>query len=77
MIYRLGNYCLLEGDKNRSCARKPFLDKLEIYKTSQYISASSIDYSEWSPKTIDRRQDEMAKRAKSIWRISQFHELSK
>jgi uncharacterized protein with ParB-like and HNH nuclease domain len=77
MIYRLGNYCLLEDDKNRSCARKPFLDKLEIYKTSQYISASSIDYSEWSPKTIDRRQDEMAKRAKSIWRISQFHELSK
>lgn len=36
LVYRLGNYTLLEDDKNRDCGTKSFEAKRGIYKTSQY-----------------------------------------
>ncbi|MGS0523855.1 DUF262 domain-containing protein [Zobellia nedashkovskayae] len=36
VVYRLGNYTILESTKNRACAILPFDDKKEIYATSQY-----------------------------------------
>lgn len=72
VVYRLGNYTLLEDDKNRACETLPFPGKKEIYATSQYHLSREIVSNTWSPNSIDLRQDRLANYASSIWRISQF-----
>lgn len=72
VVYRLGNYTLLEDDKNRACETLPFPDKKEIYATSHYHLSREIVSNTWSPNSIDLRQDRLANYASSIWRISQF-----
>lgn len=72
VVYRLGNYTLLEDDKNRACKTLPFLDKKAIFATSQYQLSREIVSNTWSPNSIDLRQDRLANYASSIWRISQF-----
>ncbi|MDT8346560.1 MAG: DUF262 domain-containing HNH endonuclease family protein [Flavobacteriaceae bacterium] len=72
VVYRLGNYSLLEDDKNRACETLPFPDKKEIYATSQYHLSREIVSNTWTPNSIDLRQDRLANYASSIWRISQF-----
>lgn len=72
LVYRLGNYTLLEEDKNRDCETLPFTDKKAIYSTSQYQLSREIQSNTWSPNTIDIRQDRLASYATSIWRISQY-----
>lgn len=72
VVYRLGNYTLLEADKNRECEVLPFDDKKKIYYTSQYELAKEINSDSWTPNSIDIRQERLAKYATSIWRISQY-----
>ncbi len=60
VVYRLGNYTLLEEDKNRSCESLPFQDKKEIFATSQYKLSTEIQSNTWSPNSIDIRQDRLA-----------------
>ena len=72
LVYRLGNYTLLEVDKNRECGSLPFNEKKEIYSTSQYVMAKQVDANEWSPRSIDIRQERLANLASAIWRISQL-----
>ena len=72
LVYRLGNYTILEDDKNRACETLPFDQKKEIYKTSQYQMTKEIDYSAWTPNAVERRQEKLAQQASSVWRISQF-----
>lgn len=71
-IYRLGNLTLLESNKNNLCGTKLFEDKTTIYKESQYRMTSTIDYSEWSPTQIRLRQEQAARIATTVWRISQI-----
>lgn len=75
VVYRLGNYTILEDDKNRECAVLPFSDKQVIFHTSQYVLSQQISFSTWTPNSIDRRQNEMAQQASSVWRISQFDQI--
>ena len=72
LVYRLGNYTLLEEDKNRACATLPFADKKKVYHTSQYELSQQITSDRWTPNTLDRRQDRLADYASSIWRVSQY-----
>lgn len=72
VVYRLGNYTLLEDDKNRTCETLPFSEKKAIYATSQYKLTQEIVSNIWSPNSIDLRQDRLANYASSTWRISQF-----
>ncbi len=60
VVYRLGNYTLLEEDKNRQCEVLPFEEKKKIYKTSQYKLSQQIQQNDWTPNTIERRQETMA-----------------
>lgn len=69
-IYRLGNYTLLEDHLNRDCETSPFDQKKRFYIRSQYEMAKGINYHEWNPTILDTRQNELAKKATSIWRIS-------
>ncbi|MGB3588757.1 MAG: DUF262 domain-containing HNH endonuclease family protein [Tunicatimonas sp.] len=77
VVYRLGNYTLLEDDKNRQCEVLPFDDKKAIYQTSQYEMTKQIQANEWTPNTIDRRQSRLANCASSIWKISQYDSQNK
>lgn len=72
VVYRFGNYTLLEDDKNRKCETLPFEAKKEIFQTSQYELSKQVNYNDWTPNIIEKRQDSLAKHASSIWRISQF-----
>jgi len=72
LVYRLGNYTILEADKNRACETLPFEEKKEIYQTSQYELSKEISSIHWTPNSIDRRQERLATYASSIWRISQI-----
>lgn len=69
-IYRLGNYTLLEENLNRDCEVLPFDVKKTFYSRSQYELTRSINYTEWNPTALDVRQNEMARRSTSIWRVS-------
>ncbi len=72
LVYRLGNYTILEEDKNRECSSIGFVEKKTIYHTSQYNLTKQINSNEWTPRSIDLRQDRLASQATSIWRISQL-----
>lgn len=69
-IYRLGNYTLLEDHLNRDCETLPFDQKKPFYVRSQYEMAKAINYNEWNPTVLDTRQNDLARKATSIWRIS-------
>ncbi len=69
-IYRLGNYTLLEEKKNRDIGNKPFEEKKEIYKTSQFrLSSRELNYDEWNIASLNSYQSKLARIAKSIWKM--------
>ncbi len=72
VVYRLGNYTILEDDKNRACGTLSFADKKVIYHTSQYELSKQINSNDWTPNTVDIRQEKLADYATAIWRISQY-----
>jgi hypothetical protein len=71
-VYRLGNYTLLEDDKNRECGTKSFSEKKEIYQTSQYAMPKQIVAADWTPNTMNLRQDRLAKLAKTVWKLPYY-----
>lgn len=72
IVYRLGNYTILEGAKNRECSDLPFADKKDIFIPSQYEMTKSIENPNWTPNSIDSRQEWLGNQASSVWRISQL-----
>ena len=71
-VYRIGNYALLESDKNKDCGNKNFAEKKSIYQTSQYALSNQITADEWTPNTLENRQARLADTATSVWRVSQL-----
>jgi uncharacterized protein with ParB-like and HNH nuclease domain len=72
LVYRLGNYTLLEDDKNRACGTKNFEAKKAIYQTSQYTMTKQIVAAHWTPNTLDNRQTRLADYASTSWRLPYF-----
>ena len=74
-IYRLGNLALLENKLNLEAGTKPYSDKKEIFKKSNCHFTNSIpqDYNDWNENKLSARQRELAKLAKSIWRIQELN----
>lgn len=72
VVYRLGNYTILEDAKNRACSTLPFNDKKVIYHTSQYQMSQDINADSWTPQSIDNRQRRMANLSTAVWRIAQL-----
>jgi len=66
---RLGNYLLLEVNKNKDIGNKYFDEKKEVYKTSKYLMTNSFNYSQWNIDNIKQHQKEFAKIAKGVWRL--------
>ncbi len=71
-IYRLGNLTLLESAKNNDCGTKPFSEKQIIYQQSQYQMTKQIEYPDWTATQIRLRQENLAKVAKTVWKITQI-----
>jgi uncharacterized protein with ParB-like and HNH nuclease domain len=70
LVYRIGNLTLLEPSKNnKEAARKPFDDKKMVFATSRYAMTRDITVTEWTPKTLQHRQESLGKTASGIWRL--------
>lgn len=70
-IYRIGNFTLLEANKNKAVDRKSFHEKKEMYLTSNFkLSSQTINYEEWNPKNLLHRQRELANRALTVWKVN-------
>ena len=69
-IYRIGNFTLLEADKNRAVANKLFSDKLPAYQKSRYELSKKIGYKSWSQENLANRQKYLAKQAKAVWSVA-------
>jgi len=72
LVYRLGNYSLLEDDKNRECGNKNFTEKKTIYASSQYVMARQINSHEWTPNTLEDRQSKLSDYATAVWRLPYY-----
>jgi hypothetical protein len=69
-VYRLGNLTLLEVSKNKLCGNASYEDKLKIYQTSAYrLTSQETNFAEWTPETLHKRQERMAKWVNAVWRI--------
>lgn len=67
---RLGNYTLLKESENQKCGQKPYPEKIKIYTNSSFrLSTDLCKYTDWTPKSVEKRQREMAKHAAQIWKI--------
>lgn len=70
-IYKLWNYTLLKENLNRKIWNKNYEEKQEIYKNSTYkITNEKLNYDEWNISNLTKRQKELAKIAKTIWKIT-------
>jgi len=70
-MYRLGNFTLLEVEKNSECDNKSYNVKKQIYQSSNFQISNKLSiYDDWSPNTLRDRQRKLAKIASSIWKIS-------
>lgn len=68
---RLGNYALLEKSlNNREAGNAAFAVKRAVYERSQYSTTKAIaGHEDWTPAIVAARQAQMAKQAKTIWRL--------
>ena len=70
-IYRLGNMTLLDSSVNSKLGNRSFQEKSEAFAHSKLeITKEVADYSVWSPKQIEQRQEKMSKAACQIWRLN-------
>lgn len=68
-VYKIGNFTLLESNKNRDIADKVFSTKEKIYHTSKYAITNMIEASEWNINALKHRQSKLADIACGIWKI--------
>ncbi|MCX7860172.1 MAG: DUF262 domain-containing HNH endonuclease family protein [Chloroflexus sp.] len=71
-VYRLGNVTLLNAPANRHASNAGYREKLAIYRQSTYQLTKSIAElapEEWTMELLERRQRDLARIAKMVWRI--------
>jgi uncharacterized protein with ParB-like and HNH nuclease domain len=73
-IYRIGNLTLLEKKLNREADTQKYKEKVKYFLQSNSQLTKSIPehYETWNEDKISARQKELAKAAKSIWRIQEL-----
>lgn len=67
--YRLGNLTPLEPQLNRGLGAKPFAEKRLAYAQSRFQLTRQIEAEEWTPETIRRRQEQMARVGVAQWQL--------
>ena len=71
---RIGNMLLLESSRNRDIGNAPYGVKRQSYAESTYHVPRGLaeNCEDWTPDRIEARQQEMARTATAIWRVSQL-----
>jgi len=82
--YRLGNYTLLKESDNNTAGSDFFVDKIQYYRDSTYLTTLGIrrslsgttktlkplsNYNEWNENNIKYRQKQLANFAVNIWSL--------
>ena len=69
-MWRLGNLAILTRDEQRRAGNRPFAEKREIYRESGCGWTKKLaEYEDWTPESVDRRQEQMANSAVAIWKL--------
>ncbi len=70
-VYRLGNLAILEKNLNKEAGTKNFESKKKVFSKSSLKTTTAIPehYQVWTENEINSRQGQLAKKAKSIWKI--------
>lgn len=70
-VYRIGNLTLLEKKLNKDAGDLKYEDKKQLYEqsNSEYTKKIVEQYEEWNEASLSARQKDLAKDAKSIWRL--------
>ncbi len=69
-VHRLGNYTLFEIKKNKLVGNLSFAEKKKMYEDSQFALTRELpEYEDWNIASVNRRQEKMAKWAKTIWKL--------
>lgn len=73
-LYRIGNLTLLEKKLNKGADVLRYSDKVNFFNksNSRITNSLSENYESWSEEKISARQRDLAKDAKSIWRIQEL-----
>jgi len=67
---RLGNLTIIDSVKNKVLSNDPYDDKLKEYKKSAIdITNGLTSYGIWNADSIEKRQKELAKIGREIWKI--------
>ncbi|MGW0477520.1 DUF262 domain-containing protein [Streptomyces coeruleorubidus] len=67
-IYRIGNMVLLQASVNSHLGNKPFKEKAEVLKASQFKLTREVgECPEWTPEAIQSRQERLADLAVRTW----------
>jgi hypothetical protein len=67
---RLGNLALLTHKTNSDAKSAPFAEKAIVYKASTLTLTQQIaTYGEWTPKSIEKRQEGLAELAVKAWKV--------
>ena len=69
-VWRLGNLAILTRGEQRRAGNRPFAEKREIYRESRFGWTKKLaDYEDWTPESVERRQEQMADSAVAIWKL--------
>ncbi|MCM8777221.1 MAG: DUF262 domain-containing HNH endonuclease family protein [Candidatus Omnitrophica bacterium] len=69
-VRRFGNLTLISKKLNENAANGSFNNKIQFYKESEIkITNKILEYSEWDPQAIEKRQNEFASKVVEIWKI--------
>lgn len=70
VINRIGNLTLLSRRLNQALLNAQFDAKRTVYRNSELLQTRALAASdEWNPDTIETRQAEQARRARTIWKL--------
>jgi len=69
-IYRIGNFTILEANKNKAVANGLIDVKAKAYRESKYELSKKFGYQSWTPEILRLRQSYLAKQAKAVWSVS-------
>lgn len=74
LAMRLGNMTLMQRGANNLAGNSSYAEKLADYRTSAYTITRGLaeNYPDWTPATLDARQQGLARMATGIWRIGQL-----
>ncbi len=73
-VYRLGNMVMIEANRNRDLANRPYAEKRPVLQQSVFALTRKLaeENDEWTPERLVRWQHYLARIATGVWRIERL-----